>query len=174
MSKSIDLQNDFLTCKVQYLDDCKHIRITGNIINRDIFKNVLLLAANPTTKTSSYAGTGLPFPCADIDFDGTKNIYKIDQSGSINTTFTYPNSYYTVCNKKKIVSSIFFVFEHNNNKQEFVRFELDDMYPLRTLINRESRNGPEFYETKHQILHIDTSEEIMREYAKIKVSHNIA
>jgi hypothetical protein len=45
---------------------------------------------------------------------------------------------------------------------------------LRTLVNRESRTGPEFYATKYEILPVDTAEIIMKEYAKAKVSHNIA
>lgn len=55
-----------------------------------------------------------------------------------------------------------------------VRFELKDMYELRTLINRESRTGPNFYDDKHHILPIATAEEIMIEYAKLKITHKLA
>lgn len=162
-----ELKNGNVYCKIEYID-CKKIRITGHIKKRDSFHNVLLIAANPIDKRTSYHGTGLPFPCADIAFEGTKNLYSVKESGIINVEFDYPNSYYSVADKKKLISSIFFVFETKDNKQSFLRFQLKDLYPLRTLINRETRTGPEFYETKHRILPLDTSFEIMKEYARIK------
>lgn len=170
----MEFKNDLVMCKVEFLNKCSGIRIIGTIPNRDIYKNAMLIAANPIDKMSSYSGTGLPYPCADIAFDGSKNNHEINASGNFNTEFSYPNSYYTVANKMKVVSSIFFVLEKMDGNKEFVRFELKDMYPLRTLVNRESRNGPEFYSNKYDILPVETAEAIMKEYAKIKVSHKIA
>lgn len=173
MNTHVDLNNEYVSCRVEYLKDCKEIKITGRVL-ADRFSNVLLIAPNPIDKMGSYSGTGLPFPCSDIAFEGTKNISKVGKDGKINATFSYPNSYYSVADKKKIVSSVFFVFEAEDAKQEFVRFQLKDIYPLRTLINRETRTGPEFYSAKHELLHIDTAFEIMKEYAKIKVIYGIA
>lgn len=171
----MDFQNSFVQCRVQILGKCEGIRITGNILNRSNFKDVMILAPNPIDKNASYSGTGLPFPCADVAFEGSPNTKKIDDSGVINVDFSYPNSYYTVANKKKIISSIFFILENlNGGGKEFIRFELKDMYPLRTLVNRESRTGPEFYSDKYDILPVDTAEAIMKAYSKIKVSHEIA
>ena len=169
----MEFNNEYVQCYVQFLDNCSHIKITGVIKNRGVYSNVLLLAANPIDRMGSYSGTGLPFPCADVAFEGTSNSQVIS-SETINVTFTYPNSYYTVANKKKLVSSIFFIFETKDGETNVVRFELKDLYPLRTLTNRESRNGPEFYATKYDLLPVDTAEVIMREYARIKVSNNIA
>jgi hypothetical protein len=138
------------------------------------YKNVLLIAPNSAAKTASYSGTGLPFPCADIAFENSPNVYEIPASGVIDTVFSYPNSYYTVANKKKIISSVFAIIEQQDGQQHFVRFELKDMAPLRTLVNRETRTGPEFYALKHEILPVDTAEVVMREYAKIKVTNGIA
>jgi hypothetical protein len=170
----MEFKNDLVMCKVDFLKNCSGIRIIGTIPNRDIYKKVMLIAANPIDKMSSYSGTGLPYPCADIAFEGSKNNFEINASGNFNTEFSYPNSYYTVANKMKVVSSIFFILENMQGKKEFVRFELKDMYPLRTLTNRESRSGPQFYSDKYDILPIETAEAIMKEYAKIKVSHKIA
>lgn len=166
-----DFSNEYVRCRVEYIDDCKRIKITGSVLT-DNFASAMLIASNPIDNKSSYSATGLPFPCADIAFEGTKNIHKI-QGNRIDTVFTYPNSYYSVADKKRIVSSIFFVFEGNQG-QEFVRFQLKDFYPLRSLTNRETREGPEFYSSKHDILHIGTAEEVMREYAKIKTIYRIA
>jgi hypothetical protein len=170
----MEFQNGFISCRVDTLSNCKSIRISGIIVNRSMYRNVMIMAANPANSTASYSATGLPFPCADIAFQGTNNIYPVDLSGNFDTIFSYPNSYYSVANKKKIISSIFFILEDLNGKTEFVRFQLNDLYPLRTLVNRESRTGPEFYDLKHQILPVDTAEVVAREYAQIKSIYNIA
>jgi hypothetical protein len=170
----MQFENEFVKCTVDIVDNCRKIKISGMIPNRNNYKNVLLIAPNPATKMSSYSGTGLPYPCADIAFESSENMYIIDESGVINTIFWYPNSYYTVANKKKIISSIFFIFETIDGNKEFVRFELKDLYPLRTLVNRDSRTGPEFYDAKHHILPVDTAEVIMKKYAELKLNLDLA
>jgi len=173
----MDFQNNFVKCRVQILGKCDSIRITGSILNSNNFKNAMVLAPNPINKNASYSGTGLPFPCADIAFEETPNMKEIDlsqEAGSFDVKFSYPNSYYTVANKKKIISSIFFILDKIEGGKEFIRFELKDMYPLRSLVNRESRTGPEFYSDKYDILPVDTANAIMKAYAKIKVSNDIA
>jgi hypothetical protein len=169
----MNFDNEFLQCKVDFINMHK-IKLSGIVPNMLYFKSVLLIAPNSATKTASYSGTGLPFPCADIAFEGTPNIYQVEPSGTIDTIFSYPNSYYTVANKKKIVSSLFAIIETHDGKQHFLRLPLKDMYPLRTLVNRETRTGPEFYALKHEILPVDSADIIMQEYAKIKVKYGIA
>lgn len=172
----MEFQNSFLQCKVYFLNNCQHIKIEGNVYNRQLYKNVLLMAPNTINKSASYSGTGLPFPCADIAFEGSPNLFTVGYDGVIDTIFTYPNSYYTVANKKKIVSSIFAVIEHLDGKTDYVRLQLQDLYPLRTLVDREAKyiNGPEFYDLKHEILPIDTAEGVMKAYAEAKVKFDIA
>jgi hypothetical protein len=170
----MEFQNTFLHCKVHFLDN-KQIKIEGTVYNRQLYKNVLLIAPNSANKTASYSGTGLPFPCADIAFEGSPNIFSVGYEGFINTVFTYPNSYYTVANKKKIVSSIFVVIEHQDNRTEYIRLQLKDLYPLRTLVDREAKqvNGPDFYDLKHEILPVDNAEAVMKAYADAKIRFDI-
>ncbi len=170
----MEFQNNYISCKIEYLDNFKYVKIYGQILNRDKYKNVVIMAPQSIDKMSSYSGTGLPFPCADIAFEGTKNIYQVNSLGMIDILFTYPNSYYSVANKQKVVSSIFFIFENMNDEQEFVRIELKDLYPLRSLVNRETRTGPEFYSSKYEMLPIDTAEIVMREYCRLKTIKNLA
>ena len=171
----MEFQNGFINCRVYTLNNCRNIRITGSVLNRMLYRNVMLIAPNPPNISASYSGTGLPFPCADIAFENSQNIYQIDQSGNFDTVFTYPNSYYSINQQKKVVSSIFFILEDINGKTEYIRFALQDQYPLRTLRDRDGRNGPEFYEMKHQLLPLTADAEIIaREYAKIKIQYNIA
>jgi hypothetical protein len=170
----MEFENEFMFCNIEFLNNFRDIKITGMIHNRLLYKNVLLIAPNSINRTASYSGTGLPFPCADIAFENSPNVYEVDTTGMIDIVFTYPNSYYTVANKKKIISSVFAVFESNDGTHKFIRLQLKDIYPLRTLVNRESRNGPEFYEIKHEILDVNTAELVLRQYAKIKTMYNIA
>lgn len=170
----MEFQNSFIKCIVNPSSDCRHVRIQGAIFNRIMYKNVMMIAPNPPNRTASYSGTGLPFPCADVAFEGSKNIAAIDVSGNIDVVFTYPNSYYSLDNNKKISSPIFFILEDLHGKIEYVLFELKDQYPLRTLVNRPSRTGPEFYDLKHHILPVDTAEVVARTYGQIKSIYGIA
>ncbi len=169
----MEFANDYVKCNIILSENCRHIKITGVIYNRHQYKNATLIAPNSANMTSSYSGSALPYPCADIAFEGTPNIYKID-SDEFSTVFTYPNSYYTVAVKEKIVSSIFFVLEDLYGHENLIRFTLPDLYPLRTLVHRKNRTGPEFYELKYEILPFDTAEVVMKEYAKIKLIYDIA
>ena len=51
--------------------------------------------------------------------------------------------------------------------------ELKDINTLKSLINRESRQGPEFYGIKDVILPIDTAENVMYAYAQAKLRNDI-
>jgi hypothetical protein len=169
----MEFANDYVKCHVTFDEKCRHIKIKGVIYNRHQYKTATLIAPNSANLTSSFSGSALPYPCADIAFEGTPNIFKIIDD-EFSTVFTYPNSYYTVAVKEKIVSSIFFVLEDQYGHENLIRFQLPDLYPLRTLVDRKNRTGPEFYEIKNEILPIDTAEIVMKEYAKIKLLYDIA
>ena len=62
--------------------------------------------------------------------------------------------------------------EYNNTSFQ-LQYELFDLNNLRTLINRESRKGPEFYGNKDAILPIDTAENVMYAYSKAKIENDI-
>ena len=172
----MEFQNSFLQCRVHFLNNYQNIKIEGNVYNRQLYSNVLLIAPNHMNRTASYSGTGLPFPCADIAFEGSPNLFTVGYDGVIDALFTYPNSYYTVANKKKIVSSVFVVIEHLDGKTDYVRLQLKDLYPLRTLVDRAAKqeSGPDFYDLKHEILPVDTAEAVMRAYAEAKARFDIA
>ena len=54
-----------------------------------------------------------------------------------------------------------------------LQYELEDFNTLRTLINRENRKGPEFYSNKDTLLPIANAENVMYEYSKAKLEHDI-
>lgn len=170
----MEFENMYLKCRMDFMDDCRYIKITGIFLNRSMYKNILIVAPNSAPKTASYSGTGLPFPSADVAFEGSKNLYVVDLSGNIDAIFTYPNSYYTAAATKKIVSSVFVIIEDLQGNTNFVRLELKDLYPLRTLVDREERTGPEFYDLKHEILPIDSADAVMQAYATAKIKYRLA
>lgn len=170
----MNFENEYIKCKVEYVKDHEYIRITGHIINREGYNNVILIASNPIDKRGSYSGTGMPFPCPDIAFENTKNIFEVNKNGNIDVIFSYPNSYYTVADKRRIVSSLFLILEKNTGEKFFVRMELKDLYVLRSLVNREERTSPNFYYKKFELLPVDTAEQIMIAYGKLKETNNLA
>lgn len=54
-----------------------------------------------------------------------------------------------------------------------LQYELSDFNTLRSLINRESRQGPEFYGAKDVILQIDTAENVMYAYSNAKLKNDV-
>lgn len=57
---------------------------------------VLFIAANSPDFITSYSGSGLPFPNANIAFENTPNrgVCKVDGVGNFQFHIRYPNSYY--------------------------------------------------------------------------------
>lgn len=170
----VNFNNSFVNCSIDNVENTNKLKIKGNVLNPTMYNSMTLIAANPINRMSNYSGSGLPFPCSDIAFENTPNILKIDTSGSFDTVFFYPNSYYSQSGCEKIVSSVFIILEDKTSNKEFIRFELPDICPLRTLSNRKNRTGPEFYGAKDFMLPIDTAENVMRAYAKAKLEYDIA
>lgn len=163
----MEFNTNYIKASLTNIDNCK-INIKGSILNFQTLKYVVIIAPNTFDKKSSYSGQGLPFPCASIAFDNTTNKHVVQSSGMFDINFDYPNSYYTVANKKRIISTIYFCLIDHDDKMDVQLFELEDLYPLRTIINRESRNGPEFYSTKYDVLPVDTAENLMYQYSELK------
>jgi hypothetical protein len=105
--------------------------------------------------------------------DNLENYKLVDKTQQIDIKFKYPNSFYSRNGKNKILPSIFIQLTENNGKHFQLQYELIDLVNMRTLINRESRKGPEFYSMKDDILPIATAENVMYEYSKAKIEKDI-
>lgn len=168
------VDDSIMSCSIDYSADYSHIYIQGRIKSPKTYNKMVLIAANPIDRMTNYSGSGLPFPCAEIAFDNTPNKLIINPSGEFNTTFKYPNSFYAQNGSDKIISSVFFLLYSSNNDVINKQIELIDWCVLRTLVNRNSRKGPEFYAAKDYILPIASAENVMRAYAKAKIENDIA
>lgn len=153
--------------------DNSALKINGSIKNHTMYKDIIIIAPNPINRMSSYSGSGLPYPNYEIAFENTPNIHKIEASGIFDISFKYPNSFYMPDGINKIKPSIYFIFSTIDDKSFRLQYELRDINPLRTLINRNSRKNPEFYGAKDRILPIATAEKVMLAYSRAKIEHDI-
>lgn len=172
----MNFKNDHVQCVVAITGNSS-VRISGNVINPAAFTRMLIIAPNPIDRMTSYAGSGLPFPCPNIAFDNTPNKALIDQTGGFNVTFTYPNSYYSNDQFQRIEPSVFFILQRaaHGTDPVFVRIPLDDILPLRTLTYRPGfREGPEFYARKDLLVPPMTAEGVMRTMNEYKAKYDIA
>ena len=167
------MNNNFINCSIT-INDNKTISLKGNIINPSNFKSMYICASNPIFNISSFSGRNLPYPSYYIAFDNTLNHYNINNDGIIDTIFQYPNSYYDETGINKIPPTIYFHLDNN-----VYSYKLPDLFINKTLTDRfrtinNGTSDPSFYAKKEFLLSIDTSENIMYEYSKLKISNNIA
>lgn len=161
-----NISDNYITCVCTLIGG--NLIIKGTLHNPALYKNKTIKAANPPDIRTSYSGTALPFPSEEIAFENTKNHSIIDNSGVIDITFKYPNSYYSPCGCIKIKSPIMLLLDDNK-----IIYELDDICPLKTLRQRVSSN-PSFYAVKEILLPVATAENNMNNYAFAKFKYNIA
>lgn len=171
--------NALISCTVHMNDDGT-VHIRGNVKSPAQYVSMFLLAAHPIDRRVSYSGSGLPWPCPSQAFQDTPNRYEIPESGHIDCTFMFPNSYYLEDAFERVSPSIFLICSRpNNSEPQVVRMELpeDATLKLRTLTHRPRRHveGPLFYNTSAYIEDIPTSAEaVMRTLKDYRSMYDIA
>lgn len=172
---SYTFNNEHINIVAEIKDHDLHIH--GKVNNPINYSRMELLAPNPIGRNMSYSGSGLPYPCPTIAFDESPNYFLIPEKGEFaHVIFKYPNSYYTVDGKTKIPPSIFVTLHPKNGEKNIhIRFELQDVLPLRTLTHRPHHNtGPLFYSVKEQLIEIQGAEGTARTYASYKSQYDLA
>jgi len=165
-------EDEYVKLNVTFNSHYSNVNIAGVMKKDEKYDSVILIAPNPIDRMSNYSGSGLPFPNHVIAFENTPNNKNITNLKVFNTVFKYPNSFYMPNGTTKIISSIFIDFTINNRTIR-LKYELHDINALRTLVNRSSRTGPEFYAAKDYLLPIDTAENVLYAYAKAKIENDI-
>lgn len=140
--------------------------IHGNITQS--FNRAKVMAANPIDRMSNYAGSGLPFPCADIAFENTTNIKHINSS-NFGATFSYPNSYYLPNGIDKVPPTIYLIIDDKIIESK----ELPDPLPLKTLTHRGVNNRERFVSYKYNNLPIADGDKTLINYRNMKLTQNI-
>jgi hypothetical protein len=177
MSYSFD--NEFVQCTIYVEDDLDaKIKLKGNVKQMASAKDVIISAPKPIDRMTTYTGSGLPFPCAQMAFENTPNFAKLTEpTGAFDLKFSFPNGYYTRDACTKIEPSVFVTFYWKDTTREktVVRLPLFDRQPMRTLSYRPNYyKGPQYYAAKSDIIGIRGAEATMRALAEAKVQYDIA
>jgi hypothetical protein len=168
-------KNDHVECTVVIAADQMHVRASGVVRVPSAYTHMTVIAPNSVDRLTSYSGSGLPFPCANIAFENTPNKVVIDPTGVFDVTFTYPNSYYSNNMLQRIEPSLFFILQRGPTEEAvYVRIPLEDVLPLRTLTHRPERTGPEFYSRVEDLIAPTTAEGVMRSLKEYKAKYGIA
>jgi len=161
--RDIDFTFPDYTASVQYLDNGR-IRIHGAMMT--LGRRLMYWAPGPAYRGMSFSGSNLPFPSAEIAYDGTPNHGVIEtRYGSFDFTVQSPNSYYTQGGTVLVPPTVHIVVLNDAGDRigEPRNIVLGPSVPYRTLTippQRDWNLGPMFYHQKHPP--IRTQEEILR------------
>lgn len=161
------------------------LRLTGSVKIPSDFSKIEIMAPAPIQRHLNYSGSALPFPCARMAFDGTPNYRDLTRPVDGATTaptdfeviFDYPNAYYTAEHNERVSPSIFFAFTPvRSNVPQYIRFELPNPHPLKTLTYRPGfARGPEFYAKKESIVGVpENAEAYLRQIKDLKTRYDLA
>tara|TARA_B100000575_G_scaffold294356_1_gene309755 strand:+ start:6659 stop:7240 length:582 start_codon:yes stop_codon:yes gene_type:complete len=168
LKKNIDKN---LNCEGIVLDSgdgeyiVKGYTFSGNKSNT----TVMYWAANPPTYTTSFSGSGLPYPNPDIAFENTPNRGAVKTNdGSFEFRVRYPNSFYVGLGSKYVEPNVYIKICNGEKNNKIHTITLGHGIPFRmmtyppTTPNVRPRNGPEFYAGRDKLPH-RTQEQILRD-----------
>jgi len=172
----MEFKNEYVSGKANINFNTQTVYLQGMVPNFAKYAKVAIIAARPPDRMTSYAGSGLPFPCSQVAFDNSPNNTLVDKSGTFNIIFKYPNSYYAPDMLTKIPPAVYFVFYKSQTEESFAsRIDLYDNLPVRSLVYRANfYKGPGFYSAKEPLIGIRSAEDTMRMLAKYKSLYDIA
>ena len=166
-----NFRNDYVDCVVNA--GGRQVRVSGNVRVPSAYSKMIVMAANPIDRMTSYTGSGLAFPCPNMAFENTPNHAIIPDSGGFDVQFSYPNSYYTSDTSQRVPPSVFLTLERLGQESIHVRIDLEEALPLKTLTHRPGRSDPDFY-ARENIIPPQSAEGVMRSLAFAKIAFNIA
>lgn len=150
------------------------LKISGSLTKPRLYSKRVVFAANPIDRMSNYTGSGLAFPNNDIAFENTPNYFEVPESGTIETVFYKPNSYYSPDTFTRVLPSIFIKIVPIDVKEEpiIIRFKLEDPLPLKS--RKDRSDGPNYYAKKSEIIGVRSQYEIMKMIKDVKTKYNVA
>ena len=167
--------NSYVNCRIN-VDSERKVSIHGQVLNPGFYSSMEIYASAPIDRLTSYSGSALPFPCAEVAFNGSPNYALIPANGIIDVVFSYPNGFNSQDAFTKVPPTIFLKFVPRNGADPIkVSYPLEDPFPLKTLGYRPNHKyGPLFYEYKYKVLPITTGEQNMINYGNAKIQYDIA
>ncbi len=177
---SVTIANEYVRSTMDIAKDWNTVRVQGTVVNPSKYAKMELLAANPIDRMTNYSGSGLPFPCAGVAMDGTRNYVSIGSDGSFDVVFTYPNAFYAQDAWEKIPPSVFVRLFTRDPEVDpvYVRMELPEPTPtqVRTLTHRPNhyKMGPAFYSTKADVIGVRGAYDTMLALRDAKIYRELA
>lgn len=176
----VQISNEYVRATLDIREDWATVLVRGSVVSPSSYAKMELIASNPIDRMTTYTGSGLPFPCAGMAFDGTPNYVEIGPSGSFEKVFAYPNAFYAQDAFEKIPPSVFVRLYYKNEQLEpvYVRMELPEPVPtqVRTLTHRQNRYklGPDFYGAKTDLIGVRGAHDTMVALRNAKIYHELA
>lgn len=157
----MNIKTNEIQFTINFLNSKQLVKISGKV-NENVKDNILTFsAAAPADRMTSFSGSGLPFPNAQMAFDNSKNIgsIKISSDNTFSLEMYTPNSYY-VGMTHKIPPTVYFKY-NNGYKNKNISLKLFDGIPYRSLTYPEQRKDVAFYSSLWA-LPVRGQEEILR------------
>ena len=143
--------------------------VKGHINTKTPNAKVLFWAANPPTYTTSYTGSGLPYPSANIAYENTPNRGAVQANGGhFEFRVRYPNAYYMGLGSVYVEPCVHIKVCEEGGDNKVHRIALGNGIPFRMLTyppslpNTAARKNPMFYSGR-QDLPMRNQEQLLRE-----------
>ena len=143
------------------------ITVSGTVKSNTSNPVVVFWAPNPPTYSTSYSGSGLPYPNPDVAYNKTPNTGAVR---AIDRKFTfkikYPNAYYIGLGSLYVPPSVHIKVCEPGMDDKFFSLKVDEGIPYRTLTypappSKKPRDGPMFYSSEPQ--EVRSQETILRQ-----------
>jgi len=161
----------YLSCQGAVIDGGKgEFIVRGTVEAKSLHPIISFIAPNPPTYLTSYSGSGLPYPNAEVAYENTPNRGAVrSTNGYFEFKIRYPNAYYVGLGTVYVEPCVHIrVCDDDGTKSSLKTLMLGKGIPYRSLTypptskNINPRSGPEFYSGMEK-LPVRTSEQILRD-----------
>lgn len=127
------------------------ILVTGEVKSNTPNPRILYWAAAPPTYSTSYYGSGMPYPNPEIAFEQTTNAGSVQaMDRKFNFRLKYPNSYYVGLGTLYMPPHVHIKVCEPGADDKYVSLQIDEGIPFRTLTHpappsNKPRISPMFY-----------------------------
>lgn len=145
------------------------ILITGEVRSGTPNAKILYWAPAPPTYSTSYSGSGLPYPNPEVAYDQTTNTGSVNAiRGKFSFRLKYPNAYYVGLGSVYVPPQVHIKICEPGSEGKYASIQIDEGIPYRTLTypappSNKPRISPMFYYEPEQ--EVRSQETILRQSA---------
>ena len=155
-------------CKgVIYNEGDGDIIVSGTVNSNIDNPNIIFWAPSPADHLTSYSGSGLPFPNAEMAYENTPNKGMVKaKNKSFSFRLKYPNAYYAHLGTLYISPLVNIKVCDSINEHSFITINIDQGIPYRTLTypsppGKNPYSSPLFFHTPEK--EVRSQEQILRD-----------